>query len=164
MSVQDFKQIRAAVLTTAHDMDPDAYATPSDLLADFAAQVGNALDELPEAQRAELLDEALALINSKYAHPEPRDDEEADMPAPRRNLKNLRASGAYRPDSESWITWIFLAPARYELWVAYMNGGWGSGRRYRSPAMLWIIAVLFWIAFGYIAFIGISALLAKHSG
>jgi hypothetical protein len=40
MSVQDFKQIRATVLTTAHDMDPNGYATPSDLLADFAAQVG----------------------------------------------------------------------------------------------------------------------------
>jgi hypothetical protein len=86
------------------------------------------------------------------------------MSAPRRNFKEFRASGAYRPDPESWITWIFLAPARYELWVQYMNGGWGSGRRYRSPAMLWIVAVLFWIAFSSVAFIAISALLEKHSG
>jgi hypothetical protein len=71
---------------------------------------------------------------------------------------------AYRPDTESWITWIFLAPARYELWVQYMNGGWGSARRYRSPAMLWIVAALFWMAFGYIGFFAISAMLGKYGG
>jgi hypothetical protein len=96
MSVQDFKQIRAAVLTAAHDMGANADATPNDLLAEFAAQVREELDELPEAQRSGLLDEALAVINAKFSHPGSPDEEEDDMPPSRRTFKNLSASAAYR--------------------------------------------------------------------